>query len=102
MNEISRYAWGDPPFPKFPAETVDSMAEIGESFMDAMPKDYSWCQSPAEIIVDLQNERDALHCALQSLTEEVAAIITFDGDESLQAKIANAKALLTTTKVLAP
>jgi hypothetical protein len=55
-NDISRYAWGNPPFPKYPHETADSMAEIGEAFMDAMPKDYSWCQSPAEVIADLSNK----------------------------------------------
>lgn len=52
------YNWGTPPFPKYPHETVDSMAEIGEAFMDAMPKGYVYSQSPAEIIADLTNERD--------------------------------------------
>jgi hypothetical protein len=55
-NDISRYAWGNPPFPKYPHETVDSMAEIGEAFMDAMPEGYNWLSSPAEVIADLSNK----------------------------------------------
>jgi hypothetical protein len=58
----SAYNWGTPPFPNYPAETVDSMAEIGEAFMDALPNGYSWLQSPSEIIADLQNQ---LHDAKQ-------------------------------------
>lgn len=39
----------------------------------------------------------ALRLALQSLADEVAAIITFDGDASLQAKIVNARETLEST-----
>lgn len=54
--ELERCAGSTPPFPKWPCETLQSMAEIGEAFMNALPEGYSWCQSPAEVIADLQNK----------------------------------------------
>jgi hypothetical protein len=78
-NDISRYAWGNPPFPKYPHETVDSMAEIGEAFMDAMPEGYNWLSSPAEVIADLSNkEYDATR--LLAAEREERERITRDRD----------------------
>jgi hypothetical protein len=65
-----------PPFPNFPGETLESMAEIGEAFMDAMPGSYSWCQSPAEVIADLQNKIHDLEKAPPPLTPEQCEAIT--------------------------
>ena len=75
----------EPPFPKYPAETLESMAEIGESFMDAMPKEYSWNQSPAEIINDLTNERDEAHGALRALSRAYVALMDNARERIVQA-----------------
>lgn len=81
-----------PPFPKWPCETLESMAEIGEAFMDALPEGYSWLQSPAEVIADLQNEsydaeqeRRALVAALQA--QEAASALD-DEYQELQERAA--------------
>lgn len=37
---------------------VRDMANVGRSLMEALPKGYCYMNSPAEIVVDLQNERD--------------------------------------------
>lgn len=64
-----------PPFANYPHETVETMAEIGEAFMDAMPKDYSWSQSPAEVIAHLDNrayDAEQLNKTLADSLEECA------------------------------
>jgi hypothetical protein len=62
------------PFPKYPGETLESMAEIGEAFMDSMPEGYSWCQSPTEIITYLQNDSYDAEQRLATLTAELGAM----------------------------
>lgn len=79
------------PFPKYPHETLESMAEIGEAFMDAMPERYVYSQSPAEIIADLQNQiYDLEHapaneirsgCAVRAAIQDASPIEQARGEE---------------------
>jgi hypothetical protein len=57
------------------AEEIEDMANVGRTLMEALPEGYSYMDSPAEIVSDLQNDVEEAEAARLTAERDLAAAV---------------------------